>query len=128
MEAVQTSEGVNDNARRQLQKAVMALSKALRQAMEMVEIIEMGDRNRIPKEETPRAKGMRGTLRSWKEKVDKRMIAINIVRLVCITLELTVPIFSTAWLIFRLSGFYMADQMESYARSIEEKKSCCVIV
>lgn len=91
--------------------------------MEMVELIEMGDRSRTRE----KARGLREQVKAMKDKLDSKMVAINIVRVVCITLELTCPAFSTAWLIFRLSGFYMADQLEHLADSIETRRACCTI-
>ncbi len=85
----------------------MAMSRAVRQAMEMVDLIETGDRGRSRPE--PRQRGLKSAMTRFKDGMSSKMIALNIVRLVCITLEFTCPAFSTAWLIFRLSGCFVAD-------------------
>jgi hypothetical protein len=59
-----------------------------------------------------------------------KMIALNIVRVVFISMEIAMPLFSTAWLVFRFTGYKMADSLDTYARDLDApaKNACCTLV
>lgn len=107
--------------------AVIALSKALKMIMEMVEVIELGNRSRLEEKPTAKARGFKQKMSRLRESLSVKMVSINILRVVLITLEITFPVFSTAWLIFRVSGFYVAEQLDELAETLETRRSCCVV-
>jgi hypothetical protein len=63
----------------------------------------------------------------WKSKFSVRLLALNIVRITCLTLNITSPLFSAAWVAFRFTGYKVANKMDEAAESLETKRSCCTI-
>lgn len=139
LQAVETSDQVQVSSRKQLQKIVIALAQSLRIAMEYVELVDSYKEFKKPSQDpeptqrqAARSVGDAGEMgwQKYKKYMTAKMIALNIVRVVFLSLDIALPLFSTAWLVFRFTGYTMADSLEHYAQDLNEPtaRRCCVVV